>query len=80
MPSLFRSNAPRVEHTVPPAELSAAERIAEVDRHLLSIALIPEVLRTAAQWSSLDVLLDRRLDLKRRGVVLRPVIPGRTSC
>lgn len=59
-----------------PVEMTAAERIAEVDRHLAAIALIPAALRTPEQWSSVDVLLDRRCSLKLRGVVLRPTLPG----
>jgi hypothetical protein len=81
MASLFRGKPRRPEFVVPPAEsraaeMTAAERIAEVDRHLAAIALIPAVLRTPEQWSSVDVLLDRRCSLKRHGVVLHPTLPG----
>lgn len=89
MPNPFRLPRPiRPEFPNVPAELTAEQRIAEVDRQLLAIALIPNILRTPDQWSSLNVLLDRRNMLHQHGVILRPslpgmpqvpVIPGRTS-
>lgn len=89
MASMFRrGQLIRPEFPNVPAELTAEQRIAEVDRQLTAIALIPAIFRTPEQWSSLNVLLDRRNMLRRHGVVLRPslpgmpqvpVIPGRTS-
>lgn len=43
-----------------PAEPDLAAHVEEIDRHLRAIALIPTLARTEAEWSSLDVLLDRR--------------------
>lgn len=50
-----------------PAEPSVAAQVEDIDRQLTALMLIPAAVRTPVQWSSLDVLLDRRLRLSPAG-------------
>jgi len=87
-----------VEHTVAPVEASADRRtlarVAEVDRKLTEILVIPAPVRTESMWRELDRLLDLRNAIcplpplpddyasQPRPLPLRrsvPVIPGRAS-
>ena len=75
-PLFGRRPATRPEYLTPPDPQAA---IAEIDRKLLSIALIPAEHRTDVQHGFADRLLDQRNAVRAGAPAEVPVIPGRAS-
>lgn len=68
-----------VEFKHPDGSPDIPAQVAEIDRRLLSIALIPRLHRGEGQKRRADELLDERLRLRPPVVAGVPVIPGRAS-
>lgn len=75
----FRRDPVTVEFVTPDGSPDVPAQVAEIDRHLLSIALIPAEHRPEGQRERADMLLDRRNRLRPPVTSGAPVIPGTTT-